>query len=271
MPNPPETSQPDPCHSSDTAPQVQVHKRVAMSAFVSSGYITVDDALNLIGRELFALGWTDDEHKARTGLLSEDEWSKIKHLTPPRGGGAPGNGPRLQVSKVQPKTAVTPHRTGDPSDPVYQAEYLAGERYAEASRQLRVRLESGQLEAAILDPWSGTLHRAPASLWRQHNADRMIATGEAPLPHSSNTGELLLKRFADASVPVKKPMPNAKIAEAIELLKTKTETESLTRPQQAEFVRNTFPNYRVRERQLDEIFRSVPVPIGRPRKSNKKV
>jgi hypothetical protein len=241
-----------------------------MSAFVPSGYITVDDALNLVGRKLFPAGWTGDEHKARTGLLSEDEWSKIKDLTPPSGGGAPGSGPRMQVSKVQPKMAATPHRTGDPSDPVYQAEYLARGRYAAASRQLRVRLDSGRFDAAILDPWSGTLHRAPASLWRQHNADRVIATGEAPLPHSSNTGELLLKRFADASVPAK-PMPKAKIAEAIELLMTKIGTENLTRTQQAELVRNNFPNSRVSTRQLNEIFRSVPVPIGRPRKSDKKV
>jgi hypothetical protein len=66
-------------------------------------------------------------------------------------------------------------------------------------------------------------------------------------------------------------VPAAKIREAIEALKEKIATESLTRSQQAEFVRKSFPSYHVTERQLSEIFRAVPVPTGRPRKSNKKV
>ena len=64
-------------------------------------------------------------------------------------------------------------------------------------------------------------------------------------------------------------MPKAKIGEAIEALKAKIATESLTRSQQAEFVRNGFPSYHVTERQLNEIFHAVPVPPGRPRKSTR--
>jgi hypothetical protein len=67
----------------------------------------------------------------------------------------------------------------------------------------------------------------------------------------------------------RKPMPRAKIREAIEALKEKIATESLTRPQQAEFLRKSFPRYHVTERQLGEIFRAVPVPTGRRRKSDK--
>ena len=162
------------------------------------------------------------------------------------------------------KTAPT-----DPCDPLYQAEYEAAERHAAARHELRVLLEAGRLEAAILDPWTGELHPAPARMWRQHDADRMIKHGRAQKPPSGNIGDLLVKQFADASVPAK--LPRAKIAEAIEALKEKTATESLTRSQRAEFVRKSFPSYHVTERQLSEIFRAVPVPSGRPRKSNKKV
>jgi hypothetical protein len=54
---------------------------------------------------------------------------------------------------------------------------------------------TGQLEASILDPWTGKLHQASASMWRWFGADRMIEKGQAPIPRSSNTGKLLVKRF----------------------------------------------------------------------------
>jgi hypothetical protein len=100
--------------------------------------------------------------------------------------------------------------------------------------------------------------------------NRIIKHGRAQKPPSGNVGSLLVKRFADASEPAT-PLPAAEITKAIEALKAKIATESLTRPQQAEFVRKSFPSYRVTERQLSEIYRAVPVPTGRPRKSNKKV
>jgi hypothetical protein len=98
----------------------------------------------------------------------------------------------------------------------------------------------------------------------------MIERGEAPIPGSPNTGRLLVEVFAEASAPAR-PLPQAKIREAIDALNAKTATESLTRAQQADFVRQTFSTYRVTERQLHEIFRSVPIETGRPRKSRKKV
>src|SRR6266699_727847 len=75
----------------------------------------------------------------------------------------------------------TPHASDDPSDPLYQAEYEARERYVSARDQLRASLESGDFEAAALDPFTGTLHPVPAPLWRQHDADRMIEKGQAPI------------------------------------------------------------------------------------------
>jgi len=55
-------------------------------------------------------------------------------------------------------------------------------------------LEAGQLEAAILDPWTGKLHQASASMWRRFGADRMIEKG---IPRSPNTGKLLVKRLGE--------------------------------------------------------------------------
>jgi hypothetical protein len=131
-------------------------------------------------------------------------------------------------------------------------------------------LEAGDLEAAILDPWNGALHRASAALWRRHDAGRLIDKGHAPLPGSPNMGSLFVKDFAEASVPTK-PIPAAKLEEAIKVLREKTAAERLTRPQQKDFVRKNFPTYRITERQLSKIFRAVPVPPGRPGKSDKKV
>jgi len=154
---------------------------------------------------------------------------------------------------------------------LYQAEYRAAERHAAACHELRVRLEAGHLEAAILDPWTGELYPAPARMWRQNDADQIIKHGRAQRPPSGNIGSLFVKRFVEESVRGAMPLPKAKIGEAINALKAKTATESLTRPQQREFVRKRFPSYHVTERQLSEIFRAVRVPIGRPGKSNKKV
>jgi hypothetical protein len=247
-----------------------------MTEFVPRGYISIRETLNRLGRERFGSEWTGEEHKARSGLVSADQWLKTKDLP---GTGASGSGMRpgqVIIERTLPVTAGVP-LTGDsrrrrteptnPCDPLYQAEYRAAERHAAARHELRVRLEAGHLEAAILDPYSGELYRVPARMWRQGDADRIIKRGRTQKPSGGNIGDLLVKRFAAASVPASA----AKIAEAIEALKEKIATESLTRPQQAEFLRKRFPTYRVTERQRREIFRAVPVPTGRPRKSDKKV
>jgi hypothetical protein len=228
-----------------------------MTEFVPGGYISIREALNRLGRELFPSDWTGEEHEARSGLIGEDEWLQIRDLPPARGGGAPISGAARE-------------KRGDPSDPAYQAEYRANKRYAEACDRLRALLEGGNVEAAILDPWTGTLHPVSTAFWCRHDAGRMIEKGQAPIPGSPNRGTLFVKEFAEARVPTK-PLPQAKIREAIDALNAKTATESLTRAQQADFVRQTFSTYRVTERQLTEIFRSVPIKTGRPRKSRKKV
>jgi hypothetical protein len=240
-----------------------------MAEFVPSGCISVREALNRIGRELFHLDWTGEEHWARRDLISEEEWLKTKDVPAARGSDAPGSGPAPRKTVASPVRA-TPHPTGDPSSPAYQEEYRASARYADARDRLRVLLESGDLEAVIVDPWSGTRHRAPTALWRRHDADRLLEKEQAPMPHSPNTGSLFIKQFAEPSAPVK-PLPQAKIGEMIEALGEKLKTESLTRPEQADFVRKSFPNYHVTERHLRQIFQAIPVPPGRPKKSDTKV
>jgi hypothetical protein len=233
-----------------------------MPEFIPSGYLSIREALNRLGRELFPSTWTGEEHKARRGLISKDEWIRIKDLPPARGGGA-------GVERPRPTPKAGPHSSGDPSDPFYQAEYEARERYVSARDQLRASLERGDFEAAALNPFTGTVHPVPASLWRRHDADRIIEKGQAPIPASLNTGKLLVKRFAETNDEPKKPLPKAKIREAIAALKARLATESLTRDQQADFLRQTFSSYQLSERTIREIFRAVAVPPGRPKKSDK--
>jgi hypothetical protein len=214
-----------------------------------------------LGRELFPSAWTGKEHKARRGLISEEDWSRIKDLAPARGSGA-----GIEMPRPRPKAG--PHSRGDPSDPLYQEEYRANQRHMDAQRRLRQMLEVGELEAVIVDPWTGKRHRASASLWRRHDADQMIEKGQAPIPGSRNQGALLVKQFAEANEP-KKPLPQAKIPEAIAVLETKLATESLTRPRQEDFLRQTFASYQLTDRQIRKIFRAVPVLTGRPKKSGR--
>ena len=228
-----------------------------MSEFIPSGYISVDDALEHIGRETFPSEWTGQERRARTGLIGIDD------LAPARGSGAPDGAPsRKSATRPNAKSS-----TGDPSSDSYQIEYRAGLRYEAARDRLRVLLESGDREAAILDPFTGKMHRAAKTLWRQSDADRMIKKGRAPIPGSPNSGWIFIKEFRAAAAPTK-PMPGAKISEAIKALQEEMAKRSLTRPQQAHFVRERFSDYRVSERQIREICQSVRVRPGRPKRKS---
>jgi hypothetical protein len=106
-------------------------------------------------------------------------------------------------------------------------------------------------------------------MWRVSSADRMIRSGCAQIPHRGNDGHLFVKAFVRKSG--RSPLPQAKMQEAIAALTAKAETESLTRPQQQEFLRRMFPAHHVTTRQLAQIFQSVPVAKGRSKKSRKKV
>ena len=212
----------------------------------------VHEAVDRLGPELFPEEWTGKEHEARRGLISEEEWLKKKDLAPARGGGAPGSAPTPKTIAAPVATAL--HSTGDPSSSSYQAEYRARKRYENACDRLRALLEAGDLEAVILDPFTGKLHRASTALWCQHDADRMIEKGRAPIPRGPNTGSLVVRKFPVRSQSIR-PLPRSKFGEVIDALREKVATESLTRPDQKDFVRKRFPNFRGLSVNLARYFR----------------
>jgi hypothetical protein len=95
----------------------------------------------------------------------------------------------------------------------------------------------------------------------------MIKKARAPIPNSFNVGAIFIKEFR-ASDPPLKPMPTARMKQAIRALQEEMATKTLTRPQQAQFVRKTFPGYRVTERQLREMYQAVAVSPGRPKRKS---
>jgi hypothetical protein len=115
-------------------------------SFVPNGYLSIQEALNRLGRELFPSEWTGEEHKARRGLISEDEWLRIKDLPPARGGGAQDSGHMMQST---PAAKPGLHSTGDPSDPSYQEEYRARQRYVDAQHLSLPKIISGRSDDAI--------------------------------------------------------------------------------------------------------------------------
>jgi hypothetical protein len=221
-----------------------------MTEFVPRGYLSVGEAVDHLGREQFPSAWTGKEHSARTGLIGVDEWLRIKDVPPARGSGAPAKAPHRKANQN------SPHRTGDPSSESYQIEYQAGRRYEAARDRLRVLLEGGELQAAVLDPFTGKIHPVSTTVWRRPGADQVIKTGRATIPHSPNRGSIIIKEFRTANTPTK-PMPPAKIREVIRALREEMAKKSLTRPQQALFVRKKFAKYRVTERQLRQIYQSL--------------
>jgi hypothetical protein len=123
---------------------------VLMTEFVPDGYISVRDAVNRLGPDLFPEEWTGKEYKARRGLISEEEWLKIKDLAPARGGGAPGSAP-LRTTIAAP-VATAPHRTGDPSSSSYQASTVrvSDTRIHVIDCALRLKLASSKQPSWIL-------------------------------------------------------------------------------------------------------------------------
>ena len=82
-----------------------------MSEFIPSGYLSLHEALDRLGRDIFGAKWTGEERKARRGLISQEEWSRIKDLPRARGGGAPGS-PRWSGS-----TGALAENSGRGDDP----------------------------------------------------------------------------------------------------------------------------------------------------------
>ncbi|MEY9674799.1 hypothetical protein [Bradyrhizobium elkanii] len=134
-----------------------------------SGYQFGRDAFDSIGREKFGQAWTGDlEYRARSGLWTIAEYEKAK-VTPGsgmRGSGAAG-------------IFVAPS-TDDPASKGYQAEREARVRYEWAEPEFIARLESGQLAAFEMDPWSGKIKPISREFWRTSAAHRAVNRGKGP-------------------------------------------------------------------------------------------
>jgi hypothetical protein len=252
----------------------QAGSRDTETSFTPNGFVSIHEALSRLGRARFPSEWTGEEHRARTGLMSVEEASRP-------GTGSSGGGMRMggmirerssniPVPAQAARATTERSRLTNPYDPSYQAEYRAAQRFEIVSHELRVLLEAGKLEAVILDSWSGRLHPVHVPVWRQHDANQMIKLGQAQIPPDRNTGSLLVKEFTIDSAPSKAPPPKAKIAEAVAALQKTIATESLTRPQQKQFLRDLYPEYHWTERALNQTCQGVPVRKGRRRKSNTK-
>jgi len=125
-------------------------------SFVQNGYLSIQEALNRLGRELFPLEWTGEEHKARRGLISEEEWLRIQRSGPGTWWGCAGQ--RAHDAKYAwGETGGTFERRSFRS-------FLPRGVQGEAAARRCTLLEAGQLEAAILDPFTGALHQATTSL-----------------------------------------------------------------------------------------------------------
>jgi hypothetical protein len=53
--------------------EVRNPQSVLMTEIVPHGYISVHEAVNRLGPELFSSEWTGEEYEARRGLISEEE------------------------------------------------------------------------------------------------------------------------------------------------------------------------------------------------------
>ncbi|WP_038381116.1 hypothetical protein [Bradyrhizobium elkanii] len=139
-----------------------------------SGYQFSRDAFDLIGREKFGEAWTGDlEYRARSGLWTIAEYEKAK-VTP--GSGMRGSG--AAGIFVAPSTDAP--ATDDPASKGYQAEREARVRYEWAEPEFIARLESGQLAAFEMDPWSGKIKPIPRDFWRTSAAHRAVNRGKGP-------------------------------------------------------------------------------------------
>lgn len=74
-----------------------------------------------------------------------------------------------------------------------------------------------------------------------------------------------------SSQPRQRPMSRADLVKAAELLKAESQTKRMTRAEQRIWLRQAFVAQEITEDNFRNIFKEVPVGIGRPKKADKKV
>lgn len=166
-----------------------------------SGCITVKDAIERIGRQMFGAKWTNLEFEARSGLVTVEKWEHDWNTPAPVNGGSGARQKHFPSVAVDPVKLTEeeifsdPRRYpfGNPRSPDYQAERLARIRRDDAFKELHRRLEAKELDGVVVDYWSGAKAIISDSVWRRSNADKMIEKEQAPQRHSSNPGRLFIR------------------------------------------------------------------------------
>jgi hypothetical protein len=215
-----------------------------------AGYMQPREAINAVGRELYPTDWVGDEDQAPAFQFAPGQII-------PSGSGA-GSMFVYRQSRTATKhepVKYEPARMADTEEyrRKYEANVAARKRWQEVSEELLRRLEAGEVHAAVLDPWTGAIHKVPHSFWRRNDAERMLIRGQAPIPYSSNYGTLLLELFqAKAAKVAKRQLTASEMNNAVQRLKT---SPNLTRSQQRKVILDLYPH--MTDRKWRELLRIV--------------
>jgi hypothetical protein len=219
-----------------------------------AGYMRARDAINAVGLELYPADWTGDEDKVPVLYLAPGQ-------TIPSGSGSGGN-PGGESFVVKPHSSVDsakyePARIPDTEEyrRYYQANVAARQRWNNVVVELVRRLEGGKLLGAILDPWTGAIHRLSDSFWRRTGVKRMVEAGQAPIEkrYSSQLGTLLIEAFQPkAAKAPKRKLTRSEFDNAQQQLKA---SPDLTRPEQYKLILDKYPH--MTDRQWREILKVV--------------
>lgn len=222
-------------------------------SMIPSGCISIQDAINLIGREKFGAAWTEKEHAARAGLITIERHEYEKR-TPARSGGGTLPGLHVTVSKAS-MVKVERRPEDDPGSEIYQAERVARERLDASKEELIRRLEAGEWSAIIVDPWSGQKHESGRSMWRTSFAYRCIEKARAQMPRSTNEGKVYIV------APIKKQQtlitPPPKLGEAYHSPYIKM---MLVASRKFQITGTSFP----KKEELQAYFETLRLPDGSP-------
>lgn len=166
---------------------------------VPGGYVASQTVFDFIGREMYPAEWSGAEHRARKNLYSpkEIEWAKTAPGTSAGGSWArPDGWEGPWVGWV-----LNPQLDGM-GTAEYEEERLARLRYEAALLEFHRRLESGNLNAFVLDGKTGKIIEVKARFWRTDGAIIHITKGRVPIPGAhKRDGQLLVSESAIRTKP----------------------------------------------------------------------
>lgn len=162
--------------------------------FAPSGFITVEDAINIVGRDVFEEKWTGRESSARSGLITVERYEMEKAQPVMSGSGAGGPRRAWQIEADPLKR----YPYGDPHSDEYKAELEARERWVAARVELRKRLEATSTISSALDPETGAMKSIDPAMWRRSNALHFLESGSVPMYSHGKGVVFIVDRRQDA-------------------------------------------------------------------------